>query len=1183
MKALFINFCPNCGSNISDERLSKASLCSKCLSKPLATNNYLKIFRELKQKGKIKHYLKLYNFFKEKEKIKRMYEKVLNNKPSALQETWINRVLLGKSFSIVAPTGIGKTVFGLITAIYFASKKKKSYLMFPTSLLVQQAEEKLRKFLKKLNLNINFLAYHSALKQKQKKEVLDAIERNEYNILITTNHFLVKNFEKINQSFDFVFVDDVDSFLKSSKNIDKIIKLLGGNKELLEVGMKKISKEKLNAREEKMLEEVRQKQKLGLLVFSSATAKQRRTKKIRLFRELFGFELGFKPEFLRNIEDIYVEIKDESKKEIKEKVLELVKKLGNGGLIFVPSALGTEFCKELDEWLNKKGIKAWHYEKPDAKIIEEFRKGMFTVLIGIASYKSPLARGLDLPETIRYAIFAGIPRSEISLSIETYNANKLLVLANSLVELIEDKEKRLELEKVIVKLRKIVPLTKEQIEAIEKNEIENSFLKHAKEIVEKAQKVLKNLLSKEFLEKIKQSKEIRLKKDRQGFKLVVADPVGYLQASGRTSRLFVNGISKGLSLVVVDDQKAFYGLKKKLSYYTEEVEFKEFEKGLLEEIIKEVDKDRETIKKALSGKFVKAEKDFVKTTLVIVESPTKARTIARFFGKPSKREINGIEAFEISTGKKILSIVASIGHLLDLSENKGFDGVKIVKEKGKLMFLPVYDSIKKCKVCNEQFVDFNYCPRCKSKEFVDKRKIIEALQNLALEVNEVLIATDPDAEGEKIAWDLALLLKPFNANIKRSEFHEVTRKALKKAFEEARKIDEALVDAQIVRRIEDRWIGFELSKILWKKFRNHNLSAGRVQTPVLGWIIERTSKVREKVKVLKVNVEAYSFTFKDVEIDEAPKKIKVKIETAEKEETVNPLPPFTTDSLLKEASTLLKFPSAKTMQLAQQLFEIGLITYHRTDSTHLSSYAINLAKQWFQDNNKSEIFHPRQYGKEGTHEAIRPTKPIDAKELVRLVYAGILRFPIKLTKEHLQLYDLIFKRFVASQAKKATIVKQKIKASIKINDKSYVDEKEAIIEIKEKGFYEFIKPRIHKPIKPNIYEAETKLYVMPKAKPFMQGDVIALMKEKGIGRPSTYAKIMQTLLERQYVKEIKNFLFSTKKGFKVFNFLNSKYHEYVTETFTRKLESDMDAIEKGKLNYLDVLRNLYKEVRKFAK
>ncbi len=1168
MRLLFKNFCPNCNGNISNQRLELGTLCSKCLAKPY-TSRYL-IWKSLKEENKVQNYKNILKLSYQLSRIRKLFQKAIGNFPTSLQEVWIKRVIARRSFSIIAPTGIGKTTFALITSIYLATKGKKIYIMFPTSLLVQQAEEKMKNFIEKCEVDLNVIAYHSGLTKKQKDLAKEKIKTNDFDVLITTDRFIVSNFELLEgKRFDLIFVDDVDSFLKSAKNVDKIIKLLGGDDKLLEIALKKINKEEISEEEQNYFDRITK--SMGSIIFSSATAKQRRTKKIRIFREVFKFDIGFKPEFLRNIDDFYMHAIG------KEKLLELIKKLGNGGLIFVPMVNAKEKLDDLKRFLEKEGINCLVYEKPKKEIIDKFKAGEIQVLLGVASSRSPLSRGLDLPQTIRYAIFYGVPRFEVSLSTDTFVPSKLLALANVLVDIVGENE-RLELTKVINNLKKVLTLKKEDIEKIENGNLDNDFLVFANKVIRNAQEILHKYVSnEEVIKKIRESKELRLKEENGMFKILVADAVAYLQASGRTSRLYLGGVSKGLAILMVDDEKAFYGLNKKISYYIDDFEFKEFDWQEIEKTIEVVDRDRELIRKAIEGKMKRGEmEELIKVSLIIVESPTKARTIARLFGRAAKREVGNLVVNEIPVGNRIINVVASVGHVLDLVENEGFDGVLVNKENSHYEFLPIYDTIKRCKKCGEQFVGYNFCPKCGSKEILDKREIIENLRNLALEANEVIIATDADAEGEKIGYDLYVLLKPYNRNIKRMEFHEVTRKAIKEALENLRDINKNLVNAQILRRIEDRWIGFELSKILMRKFKQTNLSAGRVQTPVLGWIIERTKEARKKINVAIVkpkNLEL-SFYFENVDSNVASEKV-IEISVEEKEETINPTPPFTTDALLKEASKLFRFSTDKTMKIAQQLFEMGLITYHRTDSTQVSSFGINLAKKYLEDKGLQEIFYARSYKGEGAHECIRPTRPIDTEQLRKLVAMKIFTFPIKLTKEHYMLYDLIFRRFIMSQCKPAKVIKKKIIAKLA----NYVSEKETIAKILEEGFLKFskIKPQ---EIKPGNYEIEQiKIVKVWKAKPYTQGDVVSLMKEKGIGRPSTYAKIVTTIIQRKYVKEVKSLLFATRRGEMVYDFLIKNFYEMVNEETTRKLEEDMDKIENGQTNVEELILKVYKDVQ----
>ncbi len=313
------------------------------------------------------------------------------------------------------------------------------------------------------------------------------------------------------------------------------------------------------------------------------------------------------------------------------------------------------------------------------------------------------------------------------------------------------------------------------------------------------------------------------------------------------------------------------------------------------------------------------------------------------------------------------------------------------------------------------------CPRCGSTNVRDALENVVAMREIAQEVDEILIATDPpDTEGEKIAWDIRNVLAPYTPNIKRIEFHEVTRPAIMKAIQEARDVNENRVNAQIVRRIEDRWIGFELSQELQRVFESYNLSAGRVQTPVLGWIIERYKEFTEsEVYFLGLTLEnGLQVTIelgKDGKDVEPPEYVIVE-EVQLEERELNPAPPYTTDAMLKDASTFLKLSAPETMRLAQDLFELGLITYHRTDSTHVSNTGIEVAKEYITQELGENYFKPRPWGgEEGAHEAIRPTRPIDTGRLMQLIRDGIIQLSRNLTRNHYRLYDMIFRRFMTSQ------------------------------------------------------------------------------------------------------------------------------------------------------------------------
>jgi len=225
----------------------------------------------------------------------------------------------------------------------------------------------------------------------------------------------------------------------------------------------------------------------------------------------------------------------------------------------------------------------------------------------------------------------------------------------------------------------------------------------------------------------------------------------------------------------------------------------------------------------------------------------------------------------------------------------------------------------------------------------------------------------------------------------------------------------------LVRRIEDRWIGFELSRIVQERFGNKRLSAGRVQTPVLGWIIERCREARKKrlISLIKLENGLWVELEKPVSRDLG----EVYVEVKERMEKLYPQPPYTTDIMLREASRRLRFSAEKTMRLAQDLFEMGLCTYHRTDATTVSPTGITIAKEYIEENFKGK-FEGKSWRGEGAHECIRPTRSVDTRRLIELIQEGVWRFPKKLTADHIKLYDLIFRRFIASQMIPAEVVKQ---------------------------------------------------------------------------------------------------------------------------------------------------------------
>jgi reverse gyrase len=1168
LKIVYKNLCPNCGNNISSDRLNEGLPCEICLPKGS---------KKLKQ-GPL---VKIEERNKKVEEIEELFKKVVKAKMWALQKFWVRRFLEEESFALIAPTGSGKTTVQIILSLYATSfLKKRCLLLLPTSLLVNEVNEKIRKFAEELNLDVTIASYHSMLSTKEKKEQLEKMDSAE--IIITTHLSVMKRKEINKQRINIVFVDDVDSFLRRSKAIAYVLKMVDLPERIKKV-VEDVFERKIKLKQALIeISKLRETEEIkSQLIVSGATQKAKRTKSIAILNSVFGFSVGLKPEFGRNIADCFVKAEN-----IKESVLNLTKNFGSGCLIFVPMDKGSLFAKELENFLLENGIRVKAFLKPDKRIFEEFKAGNLDALIGIVTTRSPLVRGIDLPARIRYAIFAGVPKFIVRIKIEEFHPTKWLMLLNNIQQAIRDEYKE-EYESLVANLIKIKTLRKEELEEIRKALVENrklsGFLEFVRKVALSGIEFFKKILKDEdVLKAIKESPTISFSEKEGEYSFLIPDSAAYIQASGRTSRLYVGGITKGLSIVIIDEEKAFNSLKKDLSYF-EEIEWKSLEEIDKKKIIEEIDEDREKVLLAMQGKLkVEETKIALLTRLFIVESPTKVKTIARFFGKPSRKKYLSLEVNEVFGANSLFIIAASKGHITDLSLKEGLFGVEI-----KETFIPHFKPIKRCAICGREVEEEEEICVCGSEKFVDAKPRIDALRKIASLVDEVIIATDPDSEGEKIAFDLYLLLKPFNKNIKRAKFHEVTKKEMLRVLEKLEDFDLNLVKAQIVRRIEDRWIGFGISPVLWKVFKNNKLSAGRVQTPVLGWIVERTKKLKEKEELISLKLEnglEISFRAKKGTYKKIVEKNLVEIkEVKVYEDEVNPYPPFTTDTLISALTSLLKINANEAMQIAQKLFENGLITYHRTSSTTVSLTGINLAKEYISSVFGEEFFKGRKWEAEGAHECIRPTKPIDSQKLRNLIGLKLLRFPSPLTEREIRAYDIIFRRFVASQMKASKVEKIKFKIIIGKEEKEF----EFLNRVVEEGFSKVF--RLQERKIPGLKEGKVKILesrkrIVPAFYPYTYSEIVSTMKEKKIGRPSTYAKILEILKKRNYVKEIKkSTLVSTILGAKVFEFSQSNFSKYLDEETTRKLEEDMDAVESGKKNFEDVLKAVYSEVNEIIR
>ncbi|MDW8003126.1 MAG: DEAD/DEAH box helicase, partial [Deltaproteobacteria bacterium] len=401
LKAVYRGMCPNCSRDITNQELLSFGVCNKCLPQP--PDNREKVYDELIKIGNVGDYVKVLEVNLELRKFTEFFTFIMGSKPWALQKVWAKRVLMGRSFSIVAPTGIGKTLFGLIMALFFAKKGKKSYIIVPTSLLVKHLLDKVSVFLQRFKDKdedeVKVIGYYSGMPKNEAEKMIDQIVRNEFSILITTDRFLYNRFDLIkNIGFDFIFIDDVDSFLKSPKNIDKVVLMMGFTQECIE---RVLSGEHFNTNKiNKMNDHEFGNQNGRVLVVSGATLRGKRTKRIKIFKSLFGFEPGFSLELVRNVSNMFIKPRESVENQLKE----LIGAHGSGCLVFVPQVKGVEYAKKLAEVLESDGVKTHVYERMNPKILERFVNGEYSVLLGVCSNRSPLARGLDLPEAIRYVI-----------------------------------------------------------------------------------------------------------------------------------------------------------------------------------------------------------------------------------------------------------------------------------------------------------------------------------------------------------------------------------------------------------------------------------------------------------------------------------------------------------------------------------------------------------------------------------------------------------------------------------------------------------------------------------------------------------------------------------------------------------------------------------------------------------
>ena len=559
--------------------------------------------------------------------------------------------------------------------------------------------------------------------------------------------------------------------------------------------------------------------------------------------------------------------------------------------------------------------------------------------------------------------------------------------------------------------------------------------------------------------------------------------------------------------------------------------------------------------------------------LIIVESPAKANTIKKFLGGSTK-------------------VVASMGHIRDLPKSKM--GIDIEHD-----FEPEYINIR------------------------GKGDLIKALKKDAKQAKKIYIATDPDREGEAIAWHLAKILEDEKDKIVRVTFNEITKNAVQKAIKEPRDIDVNLVDAQQARRVLDRIVGYKISPVLWKKVKR-GLSAGRVQSVAVKLIVDRENEIEKFIPEEYWNIYAnlediktkkefeahfYGKDGKKLEIhsnDEVQeildnvkdaKYVVSEVKKGEKKRT--PAPPFTTSTMQQEASRKLGFTLKKTMSIAQGLYEgvkipekgtVGLITYMRTDSTRISEEARSVAKtqitKLYGENYYENRYYKTKKDAQDAHEAIRPT------------YIDIEPDSIKdsLTNDQYKLYKLVYNRFLASQM--APAVYDTMNVNIKANAYDFKANGQVL---KFKGFMTLYVESTDKEEKeeegmlPELEEnQEVKLKKLNPKQSFTEpppryteASLVKALEEKGIGRPSTYSPTITTILERRYIEKEKKQLYPTELGKVVNKLLTENFSDVINVEFTAKIEDEFDEIAEGHEKWKKMIREFYgpfeEEVEKVEK
>lgn len=567
-------------------------------------------------------------------------------------------------------------------------------------------------------------------------------------------------------------------------------------------------------------------------------------------------------------------------------------------------------------------------------------------------------------------------------------------------------------------------------------------------------------------------------------------------------------------------------------------------------------------------------------SLVIVESPTKARTISRFLGKD-------------------YDIKFSMGHILDLPKSKlGID------------------------------LEHNFTPQYEVIE--DKKKLISELKAAAKSVDAILLATDPDREGEAISANIQEVLMDKNIKkdkFKRIVFHEITEGAIKQALESPRSVDEHLVDAQTARRVLDRLVGYQLSPVLWKKVRR-GLSAGRVQSVALRLLVEREREIEKfgkepyftihvllhqesgtkskgtEFELVEINNEKialqqklhlydgdYSFGKTTIDNQEKADQIVTTLrayhfavaDVATRQSKRSPYPPFTTSTLQQQAAQRYGLPGKRTMSLAQKLYEEGYITYHRTDSVTMSQVAVKQIREYVQGRfgdkytpEAPRMYFTKQKNAQEAHEAIRPTKVAQLTEQVKA----------DLGDSYAKLYDLIWRRAVASQMADALIESTSVlvdSTDATMHTKNVYRLKASGSVLLFDGFLTLTPQALEDTQLPKFATGEALSFIDARSEAhettppprYNDASLIKTLEEKEIGRPSTYASIISTITDRGYVERVERKFLPTAVGVAVNDFLVKNFSTVDDIPFTAAMEDELDAIAQGQKDWKAMMRDFY--------